>query len=617
MDATHNPLHGSPLSQVEATPIAHMTSSTRAVVRQACDECRARKRRCELFEDGQVEASRLQWPLVNQGLAEAEGRCCRSCARLGVACTFLVPAKTRGRKRKRRENSVSSAFSALSARTASQYSGALPVGASLAESGNAKGDRTSPLSYSPCSLTPAESLVANGSSVDNGAATIGPRNRTDELCSRELLLQIMDDYLEHIYPILPIVHRPTFRAGLARSRDVSDPEFSALIVCLAAATVGLLPERFHAYRAPARPDGLRFRSRSDMINECFGINQRARGPDYFDRINLRKWACSYLISIAFFQIGQRNRSRMAEVEAIQLARMLGLHRIDEYKDLNCIEAQLRKKAFWIMFYGYVHLELQNLRRDVIPFLDPSMLRLIKLEDLLPMDVDDEMILEHTILSAPSLSATSACRADASPSLTSTFILHSRVFWAALRGGASLLPFSRDFCECGKGPTKSPLHLVYWRERLYELKYMLDDAPGPLRQWNRPSPPNSRQHEIMRANLHVTNLWLQCLIMDKIEYALQACSDNSTSSSVLVDATIEEMRPGNECLSGVQRRWAERDFICCQLLHVLHSLTYEYLEPNGLYLVPPPSNPTPTPSSSSYTERATYRRIKFATSLFHF
>ena len=59
------------------------------------------------------------------------------------------------------------------------------------------------------------------------------------------------------------------------------------------------------------------------------------------------------MQIAFFQIGQHNRHRMIEVEAMQLARLLDFHKIESYNGLDCIQTQLRKKGFWLMFYGYM------------------------------------------------------------------------------------------------------------------------------------------------------------------------------------------------------------------------------------------------------------------------
>ena len=90
-----------------------------------------------------------------------------------------------------------------------------------------------------------------------------------------------------------------------------------------------------------------------MINYCYDLCQSLRGSDYFDKLNLQKWATSYLLSGAFFQTGQTNRARMMEVESMQLARLLYLHQASGYDGLNCIETQLRKKAFWLMFHGYV------------------------------------------------------------------------------------------------------------------------------------------------------------------------------------------------------------------------------------------------------------------------
>jgi hypothetical protein len=92
-----------------------------------------------------------------------------------------------------------------------------------------------------------------------------------------------------------------------------------------------------------------------MIRYCYDLSSELRCPDYFDRINLQKWATSYMMAISFFQIGEHNRSRMVEVESMQFARLLDLHRISGYDGLNCIETQLRKKAFWLMFYGYVYV----------------------------------------------------------------------------------------------------------------------------------------------------------------------------------------------------------------------------------------------------------------------
>lgn len=162
----------------------------------------------------------------------------------------------------------------------------------------------------------------------------------------------MADYLDMIYPLVPVVHRPTFRQQLDDNHDLTDPDFLALLVSLCALTVGLLPSRFRDYRAVDPEPGMRFETRTAFINCCAEICTRQRTASYWDHVNLRKWAISYVLSVACFQTGQVNRSRMFDNEYQQLSRLLGLHRISEYEGLNCIETQLRKKAFWMVFYGY-------------------------------------------------------------------------------------------------------------------------------------------------------------------------------------------------------------------------------------------------------------------------
>ncbi|KAJ5414068.1 hypothetical protein N7509_000695 [Penicillium cosmopolitanum] len=92
---------------------------------------------------------------------------------------------------------------------------------------------------------------------------------------------------------------------------------------------------------------------------------------------------------------------MLSVEAMQIARLLNLHRISDYEGLNCIETQLRKKGFWLVFYCYVHASLQNLQGERLTYLDPAVLQLVKAEDLIPLEIDDEFIFEHEVVFPPS------------------------------------------------------------------------------------------------------------------------------------------------------------------------------------------------------------------------
>lgn len=195
-------------------------------------------------------------------------------------------------------------------------------------------------------------------------------------------------------------------------------------------------------------------------------------------------------------------------------------------------------------------------------------------------------------------------------LTTAFILHSRVFLTGLRESMATVGCE---CELRRGPAA---RLARLRDLLQEMRYMLDDAPGPVRQWasserhtsDAPATPGHDnddntnnedhhslvssyggspraegarrasyyprvvrgQHEIMRANIHVTHLWLQSLLLEQVDAIVQENVVNDPSAG--------------DSSASLRANWAEREDICRQMLHLLHSIPHAYLEPNGLYLV---------------------------------
>lgn len=246
---------------------------------------------------------------------------------------------------------------------------------------------------------------------------------------------------------------------------------------------------------------------------------------------------------------------------------------------------------------------------------------------MPLDLDDENILKDRIIDPLYPPRTASASGPPPPSrgsqqdppppppftLTSAFIIHSRVFLKGLRESMATVG-----CECELRRTPAA-RLARMRDLLQEMRYMLDDAPGPVRQWasslERPhdtpapapttprydddhhsvvssfgSPVEQRaegavaaagypkvvqgQLEIMRANIHVTHLWLQSLLLEQVDVVVQESGVGGVGGT-----------PGpEEVAAALKANWAEREDICRQMLHLLHSIPYVYLEPNGLYLV---------------------------------
>ena len=401
---------------------------------------------------------------------------------------------------------------------------------------------------------------------------------TDNVCSRELLNQIMNDFLQHLYPLIPILHRPTFRMDLERNRDIQDKHFLSLLLALCAATVSIYSEKFHEYQHASTP--LRFQTRLEMVDHCYSLSIHLRGPRYFDKVSHGKWAIPYLFYVAYFHIGEHNKARMIESEAILFARLLELHRVSAYSGLNCIETQLRKKAFWLMFYGYVHLQLQNHRKEKLAFIDCSLLHDLDLENLLPVPQDDEQITEADYGTVDPNRST----------LTMGFNWRSRLFWAAVSNMPGIHPRSRNIVHCHCTRLNDPASFMeHLRSRLHTLKYILDSAPWYLRQWGSnaddeviggfPLQPDVRERNILksqfatlRADIHITHLWLQSIIMDQIDnFPLSLGSLSSPGSA-------------GPSYPGPESDWFVREDISRQLLLLLCSIPEQSLQANGLYLV---------------------------------
>ncbi|CVK84983.1 uncharacterized protein FMAN_01905 [Fusarium mangiferae] len=408
--------------------------------------------------------------------------------------------------------------------------------------------------------------------------------QTDEICPRSLFMTIMTDYIDHLYPLVPVVHLPTFRADLATNKDATDLDTLLLFVSIVSLTVGLLPSKFDSYHALAA----RFGTRTAMISHCSQMCIRLRPADYWDHISHRKWATAYCLSIGAFQVGQINQSRMFEAESMQLARLLGMHLVSEYEGLNPIETQLRKKSFWLQLYTFAHSKIQPGRCNYLTYLDNYTIRDVNFAALEPLNIVDENITETGIVgqlpSTPSVGLpNNADSAEDAPfHSTTVFIMASRAFLLGMREA-----MVNDGCNCGFG--RSPEErLSKLKDLLDQLRYILDGLPTHMRQWgpgDNYQPFNSSdrrqgafseahvehlQNESTRANLHVSHLWLQNFLLDKMDVALQEMKDREGDDAYIT--------------TQLKQNWRDREDVARQLLHILHSIPHAYLEPNGLYLI---------------------------------
>lgn len=188
---------------------------------------------------------------------------------------------------------------------------------------------------------------------------------------------------------------------------------------------------------------------------------------------------------------------------------------------------------------------------------------------MPLDVDDELIFEHNVLAT---SNNESC-------LVTGFIIHSRVFWAAIRDPVPNP--TGGHCPCVRAKDSS-IEIIHFNERLNCLRDLATRIPSGFQLWE-PAHEQANEDALddgekiaksqfasIRANLHVTLIWLQSLILDQLEAAQSHCQHGppATESPTIMDQRLI---------------WVEREKLCRQLFFILFNFPRLGIETNGLHL----------------------------------
>ena len=93
-----------------------------------------------------------------------------------------------------------------------------------------------------------ENLVASGSSSTIAAPAgvnllnvIRREPQLEDVTSWANISHFISLFLQYLYPLLPLVHRPTFAEHLATRRDLRDTDFRALLLSIVAYVISQLP----------------------------------------------------------------------------------------------------------------------------------------------------------------------------------------------------------------------------------------------------------------------------------------------------------------------------------------------------------------------------------------
>ncbi|CBQ70179.1 conserved hypothetical protein [Sporisorium reilianum SRZ2] len=228
----------------------------------------------------------------------------------------------------------------------------------------------------------------------------------DDIAPRQTFLAIVSLYFHYLWPLLPIVDRPTFSHDLLNRRDERDQAFLAFVLSLTSYTLiqcprTVIPAPWSVYR---------------RLHRLCHLTSRRMQPRVYEPAQLLHVNTLYCDHIYLGTVGKTNASNAVLAEAVRVAYTLGLH--DERRNdarrgvapysldaasfadyraptANAVEDELRRRMFWVLHGSSTTIAmLQD---------EPALIHAIDACVDLPLAVDEEALTNPAhVQTAPSL-----------------------------------------------------------------------------------------------------------------------------------------------------------------------------------------------------------------------
>ncbi|CAJ0546783.1 Ff.00g014100.m01.CDS01 [Fusarium sp. VM40] len=301
------------------------TPTQKGPASRACDRCRRRKARCDFADSGER---------------------CTSCRESGTQCTFDLPIARRGPKSRTRKPQSQSQSLAEASSTAE-------LTAPASATSSARWDSNAvDLGLSPPLMVRSVS----------GDATVQQRwqhlSRALSFITNDLhqfVTRCFDLFFEYLYPLTPLVHEPSLRDSLScfTQFPISDSFNGAGILELWPETTFTLITAVCAEAAFLLPKDLFPEGQS--VADIFLNASRACLNQYLEaeleNPNANSITIRYFHSNCLHAAGKPKYSWHIFGEATRLAQVMQLNLETSLEGLQPVEAELRRRAFWIVYMG--------------------------------------------------------------------------------------------------------------------------------------------------------------------------------------------------------------------------------------------------------------------------
>ncbi|KAK0112942.1 hypothetical protein ONS95_014660 [Cadophora gregata] len=379
----------------------------------------------------------------------------------------------------------------------------------------------------------------------------------EHFCPIQIFHQIIEDFLHDLYPIAPLIHVPSFNFQIQESLYQTDPKFLRLCLSLCAMTIASLPRKANIYRFG------HYTSTKGMVNRACVLvtaSRLATSPDWAETPSVNDLICSLFLGMASHYAQCPRQGWILINESNHCCRSLNLCHQDGYRDLDAVQAEICKRAFWMLYIVQIHDRISHPEPYTLIGEIPSS---ADWDFLLPISVSDNELGTASL---------NALEVTTTPSIAG-FVTLVRVF-RCLRGLLSVHvtnTFFQPNSQTQQSHFLSPASLL---ATFTALSSALDDIPPELNILEFQRHPDQQTREsnhfnIMKSNIYITKLYLQCWILDRYLSILPPVTSPQSPTSTRSEA---------------QRLRSYRQDITRQALQVLKFSSQNTLESHGESMV---------------------------------
>ncbi|KAL3450826.1 pectate lyase-domain-containing protein [Aspergillus insuetus] len=434
------------------------------------------------------------------------------------------------------------------------------------------------------------------------------RIEIEHLCTVETLHRIIADFSTFIYPLFPLVHLPTLRAGLEAEAYRTDAAFLRRCFALSAITVACMPSNMSEYGPELSAT---VQSKVDRASALVSMSRVAEDPAWQDNPSIDSMIDSTFLCTGMHYSGRPNTGWSFCNEAMVCCNSLQLHRKKAYHTLDPFDSELCKRTFWVLYTFQCFDKFVSVTPHTLLAFPPvdtewGYLELAK--------ITDEQLSEVQTAASPLQTITLVTQ---STPLISGFITYIALFQRlrqitciplSCRDPYKLFPegyaINQDEDQGTIHPSlPAPLskHLMAIDKMRRHLQSVTIDLPGEL-QLASPLSANSagdtvREFHISRANIYITSLYIQSVLLENVIHVQLLPSVSSASAERRLPAATLSPNPhiteeGVEAATTdrvtelllKRELWRYRNNIAQDLVFVLDHIPTETLERNSFAFV---------------------------------